>query len=202
MRLQTDLLSLLLLALVLASYVDASAKKKKKNKKGKGKNVPILNDTSTGRGDAVTISSLPTLVSNSKPKSRPNFPLVDMTSTVAAVQPGGRDALASDPQKAQSILRKERQILSKFETLIDQRQYGIIIKRSETMSDGKIIRYICPVITTLNQFKGIYEHLKQRNMIPGFLAHGEMVLVKKVITETNILKTDIYGVSVTAFTMQ
>ena len=36
-----------------------------------------------------------------------------------------------------------------------------------------ILKYLCPVVTTLDQFKGLYEYLKQRNMVPGFLAHGE-----------------------------
>ena len=68
MRLQTSLLSLFLLALVLAPYVDASAKKNKK-KEGKKKKVSILSDNSTGRGDAVTLPSSPVLKSKSKPAS-------------------------------------------------------------------------------------------------------------------------------------
>ena len=64
MRFQTSLFSLLLPALVLAPYVDASARKNKKKKKGKNKKVLILSDDSIGRGDAVSLPSSPALVPN------------------------------------------------------------------------------------------------------------------------------------------
>ena len=40
-------------------------------------------------------------------------------------------------------------------------------------------------MTTLDQFKDLYEYLKQRGMFPGFLAHGNMGLVRKVIVEAD-----------------
>ena len=46
------------------------------------------------------------------------------------------------------------------------------------------------MVTSLDQFRGLYEYLKQRNMVPGFLARGKMVLVRKVIVETGLLETD------------
>ena len=85
MRFQTSLLSLFLLALVLAPYVDASAKKKNKKRiRRVKKKVPILSDNSTGRGDAVTLPSSPAL--KSKSKSKPASLLVDTTNTAPAVQ--------------------------------------------------------------------------------------------------------------------
>ena len=71
MRLQTGLLSLFLLVLVLASYVDASVKK---NKNNKNKKVTILSDSSTGRGDAVTLSSSSALTSKSESNLSLNQP--------------------------------------------------------------------------------------------------------------------------------
>ena len=61
------------------------------------------------------------------------------------------------------------------------------------MSDEELLKCLCQVVTTLDQFKGLYEYLKQRDMVPGFLAHGEMVVVRKVIVETDLLETDNYG---------
>jgi len=49
------------------------------------------------------------------------------------------------------------------------------------------------VVTSLDQFKGLYKYLKQHNMVPSFLAHGQMALVRKVIVETDLLKSDCYG---------
>ena len=61
------------------------------------------------------------------------------------------------------------------------------------MSDKELLKCLCQVVTSLDHFKGLYEYLKQRKMVPGFLAHGDMVLVRKVIVETDLLETDIIG---------
>ena len=69
------------------------------------------------------------------------------------------------------------------------------------MNDEELLKCLCQVVTNLDHFKGLYEYMKQRNMVPGFLAHGEMVLVRKVIVETGLLETDYFG-NVTVSTMQ
>ena len=66
----------------------------------------------------------------------------------------------------------------------------------------ELLKCLCQVVTTLDQFKGLYGYLKQRKMVPDFLAHGEMVLVREVIVETDLLETDSISVSVTVSTMQ
>jgi len=48
-------------------------------------------------------------------------------------------------------------------------------------------------VTNLDQFKGLFGYLEQRNMVPAFLAHGDMVLVRKVIVKTDLLKTNNFG---------
>ena len=68
-------------------------------------------------------------------------------------------------------------------------------------TETEFLGYVCRVVTSLDQFKGIYEYLKQRDLVPAFLAHGKMVLVRKVIVETDILKT-VYLVGVTVSAMQ
>ena len=89
MRFPTSLLSLLLLALVLASYVDSSAKNSEKDK---NKQVTILSDDSAGRGDALTLPSLPAL----KPKRKSASLLVDTTNNVEPVQPKEHGVLMRD----------------------------------------------------------------------------------------------------------
>ena len=113
MRLQTSLLSLFLLALVLAPYVDASAKKKK----GKKKKVPILSDSSTGRGDAVTLPSSPVL--KSKPKPKPASLLVDTTNTAPAVQLKDQGILVQSVPEESQVAGRDGQT-KRFEELINK----------------------------------------------------------------------------------
>ncbi len=61
------------------------------------------------------------------------------------------------------------------------------------MKDDEFLKCLCPVVTTLDHFKGLYEYLEQRKMVPAFLAHGQMVLVRKVIVETDLLETKGFG---------
>ena len=165
MRLQTSLLSLFLLALVLAPYVDASAKK---NKKGKNKKVPILSDNSTGRGDAVTLPTSPVLKSKPKPASL----LVDTTNTAPAVQLKDQGILVqSVPEESQVSGRDEQ--TKKFEELINKKQYKEIVELGKGMSDEELLKCLCQVVTSLDHFKGLYEYLKQRKWFQAFLHTGK-----------------------------
>ena len=163
MRLQTGLLSLFLLALVLVPYVDASVKK------AKSKKVPILSDNFAGRGDAVALPSLPVLMPN-----------IDVTSLVQGVS---RERQVSEENKQ----------TKKLEELINRKQYNEIAKLGKKMRDEELLKCLCQVVTSLDHFKGLYEYLKQRKMVPGFLAHGKMVPVRKMIVETDLLKTKYHG---------
>ena len=165
MRFQTSPLSLFLPALVLASYVGASARKSKKDK---NKQVPHISDDSTGRGDAVTLPSSPILM--------PNTNTISLVQSVPESQVSGKDEQTK-----------------KFEGLINNKQYEEMAELGEKMSDKELLKCLCQVVTSLDHFKGLYEYLKQRNMIPGFLAHGKMVLVRKVIVETGLLETNNFG---------
>ena len=46
-------------------------------------------------------------------------------------------------------------------------------------------KYAWPIIATLDHFEGLFEHLEQRNMLPDFLAHGEMALVRRAMAEAD-----------------
>ena len=83
--------------------------------------------------------------------------------------------------------------LEKLKEFVSKEQYDEVIKLADGMDKNKFLRYLCQVVTTLDQFKGLYEYLKQHKMVPGFLAHGEMALVRKVIVETDLLETDNFG---------
>ena len=80
--------------------------------------------------------------------------------------------------------------LEKLKEFISKEQYDEVIKLADGMDKNEFLKYLCQVVTTLDQFKGLYGYLKQREMVPGFLAQGEMVLVRKVIVETGLLETD------------
>ena len=98
---------------------------------------------------------------------------------------------AKCPEESQ-VSEKDEQT-KKFEELINKKQYKEIAELGKKMSDEELLKCLCQVVTSLDHFKGLYEYLKQRNMVPGFLAHGEMVLVRKVIVETDLLETDDFG---------
>src|ERR1700727_2432301 len=57
------------------------------------------------------------------------------------------------------------------------------------MNDEELLKCLYQVVTNLDHFKGLYGYLRQRGMVLGFLAHGNMVVVKKVIVETDLLET-------------
>ena len=144
----------------------------------------ILSDNSTGRGDAVTLPSSPVL------KSKPLL-LVDTTNTHRLSSSRIKILVQSVPEESQVSGRDEQ--TKKFEELINKKQYKEIAELGKEMSDKELLKCLCQVVTSLDHFKGLYEYLKQRKMVPGFLAHGEMVLVRKVIVETDLLETDDFG---------
>ena len=159
----------------------------------------IISDNSTGRGDAVTLPS--SLCPSSPSKPKPASLLVDTTNTAPAVQLKDQGILVQGvPEESQVSGRDEQ--TKRFEELINKGQYEEIAELGKEMNDEELLKCLCQAVTILDHFKGLYEYLKQRNMVPGFLAHGEMVLVRKVIVETDLLETDRISVSVTVSTMQ
>ena len=126
---------------------------------------------------------------------------MDTTNTAPAVQLKDQGILVQSVPEESQVSERDEQI-KKFEELINKKQYKEIAELGKKMSDEELLKCLCQVVTTLDQFKGLYEYLKQRNMVPGFLAHGDMVVVKKVIVETDLLETDSIPVSVTVSTMQ
>ena len=127
------------------------------------------------------------------PNPNPNqLPYSYTTNSAPAVQLKDQSIpVQSAPEKSQVTGRDEQ--TKRFEELINKNQYKEIVELGEGMSKEELLKYLCQVVTTLDQFKGLYGYLKQRKMVPDFLAHGDMALVRKVIVETDLLETDNFG---------
>ena len=119
--------------------------------------------------------------------------LSDTTNSAPAVQLKEQGILVESVPEENLIPEIDTLTLEKLKEFISKEQYDEVIKLADGMDKDKFLKYLCQVVTTLDQFKGLYEYLKQRDMVPGFLAHGEMVLVRKVIVETDLLETDNFG---------
>ena len=75
------------------------------------------------------------------------------------------------PKRAKSLERDEQ--TKKFEELISNKQYKEIAELGKKMSDKELLKCLCQVVTSLDHFKGLYEYLKQRKMVPAFLHTGK-----------------------------
>ena len=58
------------------------------------------------------------------------------------------------------------------------------------MDRARYARQLCPVITSLNHFKGLYGHFEHCSMLTNFLVYGDMPLVNEVIFEFNDVDFD------------
>ena len=128
--------------------------------------------------DVVIPSLSPLRLSLKSKKPKPASLLVDTTNTAPAVQLKDQGILVqSVPEESQVSGRDEQ--TKKFEELINKKQYKEIAELGKDMSDEELLKCLCQVVTTLDQFKGLYGYLRERKMVPGFLAHGDMVVVRK-----------------------
>ena len=128
----------------------------------------------------------------SKPKPKPVSALVDTTNGAPAVQLRDQSILVQGVPEENQVSEKDEQI-KRFEELINKKQYNEIAELGKKMDDEELLKCLCQVVTSLDHFKGLYEYLKQREMVPGFLAHGGMVLVREVTIETDLLETEGFG---------
>ena len=121
------------------------------------------------------------------------FALSDTSNSAPAVQL--EDAGTVVPSVPEKILVPgvEDAVLKKLEALINSKRYEEVIKLADDMNREEFLRCLCQVVTGLDHFKGLLGYLKQRKMVPAFLAHGEMAFVRKVIVETRLLKTNGLG---------
>lgn len=114
---------------------------------------------------------------------------MDTTNTAEAVQLG-LGTLKKTVPEAILVSGIDRTVFKQFGTLANSWEYEKVDKLADEMDKDKFLKYLCQVVTTLDQFKGFFGYLKKRDMVPNFLVHGDMEVVRKVITETNLLETD------------
>ena len=119
--------------------------------------------------------------------------LSDTTNSAPIVQLKEQGILVESVPEESLIPEIDTLTLEKLKEFISKEQYDEVIKLADGMDKDEFMKHLCQVVTTLDQFKGLYEYLKQREMVPGFLAHGEMEVVRKVIVETDLLETDKFG---------
>ena len=117
--------------------------------------------------------------------------LRDTSNSAPAVQIGGTGTVVPNVPKKSLVPGVEDAVLKKLGALINRGKYEEVIKFADSIDRDEFLMYVCLVVTTIDHFKGLFGHLEQREMIPDFLAHGEMVLVRKVIIETDLLETKV-----------
>ena len=100
--------------------------------------------------------------------------------------------LQSSPP-AQALHRTREQIYGQLQKLIKEGKYKKAIELGDDLGRNEFLEQLYPTVTTLDQFRALFVCLKQRNIIPAFLAHGKMSLIREVIVETNLLETDDTG---------
>jgi len=127
-----------------------------------------------------------------KSKSKTAPVLVDTTNTAPAVQLRDQGILEQSVREEGQVSEKDERT-KRFEELINNKQYEEIDELGKDMNDEELLKCLCEMVTSLDHFKGLYEYLKKRKMVPDFLAHGGMVLVRKVIVESSLLETDEFG---------
>ena len=114
----------------------------------------------------------PHLLSPPNPSPNQTSVLVDTTNTVPAVQLKDQGILVqSVPEESQVSERDEQ--TKRFEELISNKQYKEIAELGKGMSDEELLKCLCQVVTSLDQFKGLYGYLEKRKMVPAFLHTGK-----------------------------
>ena len=116
------------------------------------------------RGDAIT---LPFSLAPKSKKPKTACLLMDMTNTAPAVQLKDQGVLVQSDHEGSQVSERDEQI-KRFEELINKKQYKEIAELGEKMTDEELLKRLCQVVTSLDQFKGLFEYLKQRKMVPVF----------------------------------
>ena len=127
--------------------------------------------------------------------------LSDTSNSAPAVQLEGAGTVVPSVPEKSLVPGAEDAVLKKLEALINSGKYEEVTKLADGIGREEFLKHLCQAVTNLDQFKGLFRYLKQRGMVPGFLAHGDMVLVRKGIVETIFLKL-VISADVTVSTTQ
>ena len=49
------------------------------------------------------------------------------------------------------------------------------------MTEEEFVMNLCPLMTTVKHYNGLYKFMKENKLIPSFLVNGNIELVRKVI---------------------
>lgn len=75
-----------------------------------------------------------------------------------------------------------------FKELWSEERYEVIGRIGSRMESGQFFRYASPLITTVDHYKRVYKCLNDNELLPGFLVHGEIGLVRRIIVEYSLQK--------------
>ena len=54
------------------------------------------------------------------------------------------------------------------------------------MTENEFVMNLCPLMTTVKHYNGLYMFMKENKLIPSFLVYGNIELVRKVISEDGV----------------
>ena len=88
--------------------------------------------------------------------------------------------------RKQLTLQASERITVELKRLFDEKEYGEIARIGNNMRDVDFSRYLCPLITTRGQFKGLFDYLARCEMFTNFLVFGNLALVEEVFAGSEI----------------
>ena len=94
----------------------------------------------------------------------------------------------SQPQTSSSgqlVPRTRKSDLNPYQELMASGNYEGIAKLGK-MTENEFVMNLCPLMTTVEHYNGLYKFMKENKLIPSFLVYGNIELVRKVITEDGV----------------
>ena len=113
------------------------------------------------------------------------YPLQVLASSVSKEDSVPVETGTSQSSSNRQLVPRERaQVSNPYEALIAKKDYKGIAERGKGMTKDEFIRDLCPLITTLDHYHGLcgtYGFMEKHDLTPGFLVHGNMKLVRKIM---------------------
>ena len=134
----------------------------------------------------------PIRASSFAPNRKKRNLLRDSENYADAVPLSYRRNIAPKAPKKKPAPQVNEEVCKEFKELMERGAYGEVIELGKNMNHDTYLNHICPIMTTIEDYKGFLEHLKHREILPDFLAHGNMTLVRKAIVEYNVYGSEYY----------
>ena len=103
------------------------------------------------------------------------------TTKVLSFLSQNKGTLAGDPVQEHLNLLKEKQTSEHVRALVSEGDYEKAIKFCSGMQKNKLLKHICPAITTPEHYLGLFKYLKRRDVLAGFCAQGDMRIIRRLI---------------------